>query len=533
MRFLRRSRPDDELHVEREGGPVDEAGTRDDAHDAATGGPPDEQDAMDAGAAEAVDAGPGAEDAELGGPSATEDTRSGGGADDEAAAALPVSADEADADDAADADEADEAERPSADGAGEAGPDIDGAGKADEALVAEQAAEAGEAGDAAPDADGAEAGPVVPEASLDPAPKSGPPGGMMRAPDAPPEPDTEGLAGLVSVTVRAAADRELPAVTPRDLVPVMADRSQLATTPAAGADAAAGVVGAPASRGERARRPHPTPEPAPTPRLDFGPTRGSDPLEGGRPTALRIASLHLRTGQHALARAQLEALAGRGRLDEEALLDLAEVRWRTGDLSGAGDAANALLARGGEPVLALVIAAEAVAAAGRPGEARRLSTRALELATSPLDPLFAGMPRALVWPMTPAPGGTAAAQTRRRSRRTGREGEGTPSTAAEAFAGGRAALARGDTGRAALLLGVAMRLEPGFAEDVLRAVAGRDDQPQLALVRGDALRLVGREADALQAFDRARGRSSEAAANPSSGGPGLFDDDPAISRDER
>jgi len=205
----------------------------------------------------------------------------------------------------------------------------------------------------------------------------------------------------------------------------------------------------------------------------------------------------------------------------------AEVRWRMGDLSGAGDAANALLARGTEAPLALVIAAESVAAAGRPSEARRLSARALEVADGPLDPLFAGMPRAMIWPTTATPEPSAAAP-RRRGRRAKGEAEGAPSTAAEAFAGGRAALAKGDSSRAALLLGVAMRLEPGFAEDVLRAVAGRDDQPLLALVRGDALRLLGREAEALGAFDRARGRSSATATGSDEpSGPGLFDDDPA------
>jgi tetratricopeptide (TPR) repeat protein len=258
-----------------------------------------------------------------------------------------------------------------------------------------------------------------------------------------------------------------------------------------------------------------------------------DPTGEGRSPALRFASLHLRGGQHALARAELEALAGRGRLDEPALLDLAEIRWRTGDLAGAGDAANALLARGSESPLALVIAAEAVAAVGRPGEARRLSSRALEAADGPLDALFAGMPRSTIWPATPDAEALADAPRRRGRNRAG-DTSGAPSTASEAFAGGRAALARGDATRAALLLGVAMRLAPEFAEDVLRAVTGRDDQPLLALVRGDALRLLGREAEALEAFDRARGRASAAASGSASAstGPGLFDDDPAITVDE-
>ncbi len=47
---------------------------------------------------------------------------------------------------------------------------------------------------------------------------------------------------------------------------------------------------------------------------------------------LRLARLHVRGGAYALARAELEALAGSDGLDRDGILDLAEVRWRTGDL---------------------------------------------------------------------------------------------------------------------------------------------------------------------------------------------------------
>ncbi len=117
-----------------------------------------------------------------------------------------------------------------------------------------------------------------------------------------------------------------------------------------------------------------------------------------RPAPLDIARLHLRMGQLQLARAELEALAGRDALDEAALVDLAEARWRTGDLAGANEAATALLARGTDGAFALLIAAEFVAAQGRPGEARRLAARALALTDGPLDAVFAGMPRSLIWP---------------------------------------------------------------------------------------------------------------------------------------
>ena len=119
---------------------------------------------------------------------------------------------------------------------------------------------------------------------------------------------------------------------------------------------------------------------------------------GQRPSELRLARLHLRTGAYGLARAELETLAGAGALDDEALLDLAEVRWRTDDLTGAGEAAAAYIAGGHIALVALVVAAEATAALGRPGEARRLAGRALELVDGAIDPIFAGMPRSDVWP---------------------------------------------------------------------------------------------------------------------------------------
>ena len=217
---------------------------------------------------------------------------------------------------------------------------------------------------------------------------------------------------------------------------------------------------------------------------------------------LRLATLHLRMGMLPLARAELEAAAGRGKLDEPALLDLAEARWRTGDLAGAGEAAHAALSRNVEAPIAYVIAAESIAALGRPSEARRLAGRALEKAGGSLDALFAGMPRASIWPADPVPEAVASP-----SRARPAPGEGPASAAAaESFAGGRAALASGDVAAASLRLGVAIRLEPGFAQGVLDALGDRTDEPALALVAGDALRLLGRESEALEAFDRARGR---------------------------
>ena len=117
-----------------------------------------------------------------------------------------------------------------------------------------------------------------------------------------------------------------------------------------------------------------------------------------RPGELVLARIHLRLGSLALARAELETLAGLGSLDLPGQVDLAEVRWRTGDLTGAGEAASAALGGGLESPIALAIAAEAAAALGRPNEARRLAGKALEGVAGPIDGLFAGMPRAGVWP---------------------------------------------------------------------------------------------------------------------------------------
>jgi hypothetical protein len=59
-----------------------------------------------------------------------------------------------------------------------------------------------------------------------------------------------------------------------------------------------------------------------------------------REMELRLCHLHLRTGSFATARVQLETLAGAGHLDRDGLLDLAEARWRTGDLAGAAQAVD-------------------------------------------------------------------------------------------------------------------------------------------------------------------------------------------------
>lgn len=264
---------------------------------------------------------------------------------------------------------------------------------------------------------------------------------------------------------------------------------------------------------------------------------------------IRMARIHLRTGSAFMARAELEALAAREQLDTDAHLDLAEARWRTGDLAGAGEAAAAYAADGGREALGLVISAEALAMAGRDAEARRLVELALERHTSELDPLFAGMPHAAPWPAgawiagaiapetvksaagtsAPVPAGSvgAPAPDGRTVEAAAAPDESGPSfaepfpgetegaesapAAVPAFrpapvdpaggeiAAGRSCLDAGDPMTAALHFGVAIRLAPASAAAVLEALGDRRDLP-LQLVRGDALRLLGQEVDASDAY---------------------------------
>ena len=334
---------------------------------------------------------------------------------------------------------------------------------------------------------------------------------------------------------------------------------------------------------------------------------------------LRLAGLHLRLGSIALARAELETLAGADGLDGAGRIDLVEARWRSGDLTGAGEVARAVLAAGDEPIIALVVAAEAAASLGRPSEARRLASRAIELADGSIDPIFAGMARAAVWPAdptepVPSPAtlfpterivhdGPAVADTpaddpadRHKGQDEGPgfwgheevpaglaaivaadaadaaagsaggspppEADGGPAAGLAAVAGidavtrtdhvadtepatetlfdaeagpetepaagqefepvsepepvhmavsddvaarletGRAAIAAGDPATAALYLGLVVRLAPTLAGSVIDTIGGHDD-PALLMVRGDALRALGRDAEAQDAYARA------------------------------
>jgi hypothetical protein len=273
-----------------------------------------------------------------------------------------------------------------------------------------------------------------------------------------------------------------------------------------------------------------------------GPAVSNVAAPAARPPDLVMARIHLRLGALGLARAELETLAGRDLLDDGAIRDLAEARWRTGDVTGAGEAAAAYLESEPDDIIALVIAAEAQADLGRPSEARRLAGLALDRAAGSLDPIFAGMPRSQIWPIDPGaaamPAGVLFDDLHPGPLPTAATGNGTisgpwsdpepgvhepldpgvpaiivggrslwgddePMLAAPSldpttlFHTGRVALESGRAQDAATALILALRAAPGLAPAVLDLLAGRGE-PLLVLVRGDAQRIVGREAEALR-----------------------------------
>ena len=254
---------------------------------------------------------------------------------------------------------------------------------------------------------------------------------------------------------------------------------------------------------------------------------------------LVLAHAHLRLGSLALARVELETLAGLAGLDTIGLVDLAEVRWRTGDLLGAGEAAAAALASGSDDPIALVIAAEAASSLGRPER----GTPARDSARSPgrrgtIDAIFAGMPRSGVWPpdaneppptaptlfdrgpevpsvshagessaapaatahaAAKAPGDTGQPRVLGRRGRGGRRGHLGARSGARVRARAGPRSSRAPWTRPAFRFGLALRLAPALAPAVLEATEGAR-AANLMVVRGDAYRLAGHEPEARQAY---------------------------------
>jgi hypothetical protein len=288
------------------------------------------------------------------------------------------------------------------------------------------------------------------------------------------------------------------------------------------------------------------------------------PAAGSRDADLALARLHLRVGLVGLARVELETMAGTAELDLRGILDLAEVRWRTGDLRGAGEAAAAYLALAArsdlqpEGPVAHAIVAEAAALRGHDAEAAEAVAGSLAILRTglgdddsieaALDRLFAGIvargpwpepevarqapsapPRRLPWELYTGEDVTEPAPpTGAGSVEGGQEGAG-PSPADELLGTGRDALAAAEPGRAAIALGLALRTDPGSAPAVVAAVEeagtlaaatgadGGTDVSEgesghvpdsalasLAVVHGDALRAAGRDDEAALAYDLAR-----------------------------
>lgn len=258
----------------------------------------------------------------------------------------------------------------------------------------------------------------------------------------------------------------------------------------------------------------------------------------------RLAGIHLRLGSLLLARAELEQLAVADALDVAALADLAEVRWRMGDLDAAATAAAAHLAAGGTEPIVHVVAAEAAAASGRPGEARAQVAAVGGIAADEIERHFAGMPRRAFWPSAPAgpveaieafgagrearPATRAAAQgtSPQRSNETPTDGDGpglwpeeapaigspaagspladaSRSTApADLLEVGRADVRAGNPERVAAgldRLALALRMDPMLAPGVLEAL-GRHREPAALVIRGDAFRILGRVLEAEAAY---------------------------------
>jgi hypothetical protein len=258
-----------------------------------------------------------------------------------------------------------------------------------------------------------------------------------------------------------------------------------------------------------------------------------------------------------LARAALEQMAGAGTLDPGAMADLAEVRWRGGDLIGAADAARAHQASGGTEPMAALIIAEDLARSGADEEASAAARTVTDRVAGAVDVLFAMEPRREIWPVADpgwmpgdadAPGhwgllvgGSVVADpapdtwelvpiTEPQIDDSGADGDVAPqgrgvpgspagagSTTAVVMTGRLAgeeldladrALAAGDLVAASHRLAVLLRLDPALAPIILSAAdrataaasSGSGELTVIHLVRGDAYRTMGRDNEAAAAY---------------------------------
>jgi hypothetical protein len=249
-------------------------------------------------------------------------------------------------------------------------------------------------------------------------------------------------------------------------------------------------------------------------------------------------------------------MAGAGTLDRDAMADLAEVRWRSGDLEGAAEAARAHQAGGGDEPLAALIVAEESARTGHEDDAGSAAQAVHERVGGAVEVLFAGEPRSEAWPpadegwmatdaaqpghwgllvggsevaaptsstwqlapLTVAP--SLVAETLPMGRGGVAQPGGATTTEAVVVSGRLAgqelesvdrALAAGEFTGATQRLGVLLRLDPALAPIILSAAdraasavpPGSRDLPAIHLVRGDAYRILGRDTEAAAAYQQA------------------------------
>ncbi len=237
---------------------------------------------------------------------------------------------------------------------------------------------------------------------------------------------------------------------------------------------------------------------------------------------LRLAAIHVRLGSLLLARAELESLASRDALPADGLADLAELRWRSGDIERAGEAAAAHLAAGGNHPIARIVLAESDAAAGRTVEAGNHVQTLRDLPAAELEALFAGMPQRAPWQMpspaaqpegdepiavesadqapTPVPRGST--RPSRPDASATRAPEALPRVAEDLLARAVDDLGSGDPARRSRgldRLTLALRLDPRRAPEVVDLLQRRRE-PGAHLIRGDSLRIMGRALDAEAAY---------------------------------
>ena len=225
------------------------------------------------------------------------------------------------------------------------------------------------------------------------------------------------------------------------------------------------------------------------------------------------------TVRHRIAVREADDTTGDDELDALRVL-LAEALWRQGRLVGAHAALDAV--RPGSPQrrlpLALLIEAEALAAAGEPDRAAGALERVISVVgVDEAYALRAGIPGRLTWPL-PAellPSPTRAA----RPPWSPAADEGEPATPAEEDARTAAARVRLEEARVAYVAGavergdaemsIAVRLDPELAADgvtIMEPTLGGQPGQERLLLYGDLLRSAGRRVEAERAYDRAADR---------------------------